>query len=98
MILHVSTAGLTLAEPRDLKSYKVVIDGPAAAHDALIAAAPGLRRMDASHVALAETALKDLAGEVAADQDWLTGFAGMIAYARSKGWVTEAGEIVGHIE
>lgn len=97
MILSVRTEGLVVQEPDDLKSYKVVVDGQEN-REAIIAAHSELRQVDPEHVAVAETVLKNLAGDLATDEEWLTGFARMINYARSRGWVTEAGEIVGHIE
>jgi len=43
------------------------------------------------------TALRALAGP-AADEAWDEGFAGMCAYAASKGWVEAGGGLLAHIE
>ena len=42
--------------------------------------------------------LQALAGELADDPAWKSQLAGMVEYARSKGWVNDAGAIRAHIE
>lgn len=98
MILHVTAQGLGLDDPSDLKSYKVQVDGPESERDSVVAAHPQLRRVDAGHVAVPQETLRSLAGGLASEPEWLSNFAKMVSYASSKGWVTEAGEIIGHIE
>ncbi len=98
MILHVTAQGLTLKDPGNFNAYKVQIDGPEGSKEEVIGLHPQLRRIDPGHVAVARETLERLAGGLASDREWVSGFAGMVAYARSRGWVTEAEEIVGHIE
>lgn len=98
MILNVTAQALSLEDPQDLKSYKVLLNGSATTGGTLIDAHPELRRVDPQHVAIGYETLARLAGALVSDRDWLSNFEGMLEYATSRGWVTEAGEIVGHIE
>jgi hypothetical protein len=49
------------------------------------------------HVFLDVDAVKGLAGERATGE-WLVEFEKMIEFARSKGWVDEAGRVRAHVE
>lgn len=98
MILQVTEQGLNLGEPEDLKSYSVRINHPERSADSIAALHPELRSVDPARLAVGQATLLRLAGKLALDQEWLSDFDGMVKYAGAKGWVTEAGEIIGHIE
>lgn len=98
MILHVTEQGLSLRDPRDLKSYSVQTNHSECSAESIAALYPELRSVDRGRVAVGQATLLRLAGKLALDQEWLSNFDGMVKYAGSKGWVTEAGEIIGHIE
>lgn len=98
MILQVTERGLSLKQPEDLKSYSIRVDGSERSKASIIELHPELLSVEPARVAVAQETLRGLAGSLAHDQEWLAGFDGMVKYAGSKGWVTEAGEIIGHIE
>lgn len=98
MILQVAEEGLHLEQPKDLNSYSVQVDDSNRSKESVIDLHPELLSIEPSRVAVAQEVLQSLAGNLAHDKEWLSGFEGMVEYASSKGWVTEAGEIIGHIE
>lgn len=98
MILQVAEGGLRLEQPKDLNSYSVQVDDSNRSKENVIDLHPELLSLDPARVAVAQEILQSLAGSLAHDQEWLSGFEVMVKYASSKGWVTEAGEIIGHIE
>lgn len=98
MILQVHEQGLNLKCPEDLKSYSVQVDDSECSKERIIALHPELLSIEPARVAVSQEILRALAGELAHDQEWRSGFDDMVKYANSKGWVTEAGEIIGHVE
>lgn len=52
---------------------------------------------DAEHVFVGQDALRQLAGDVA-DDAWNEGFAAMVEFADSKGWLDGSGAIRAHVE
>jgi hypothetical protein len=86
-----------LIDPADFKSFKVVVRGahdPEAAERAL---APVAEWLGDDHVAVSVDAVRALAGDRADDPEWEHGYAAMLAYADSKGWMV--GEAIkAHVE
>jgi hypothetical protein len=89
-----------LVEPADFKSFKLVVRGGAddrALDEAL--ADLGHVQPGTGHAWLRVDPLRGLAGELSADPSWIEGFAAMIAYAGSKGWLSATGdEIRAHVD
>jgi hypothetical protein len=86
-----------LLGPDNFKSFKVVVCGtrdPEAAERAL---APVAEWLGDDHVAVSVDAVRTMAGERAAVADWEQGFAAMLGYAESKGWIVD-GAIKAHVE
>jgi len=92
--------GVSLAEPDDLKSFKVLARGREGDSEGLANALEGVGRLaDDGHAFIDADAVRRLAGERANDPDWSSGFDGMLAYARSKGWMDESGTAIqAHVE
>jgi hypothetical protein len=102
MIISVDTsrsAAVELSEPDDFKGFKVVVrqadsDQLAAALEGVAAVEPG---GEAAFVEI--EALKGLAGDRASDPEWLGSLDGMVAYAQTKGWMSDDGSsIQAHVE
>jgi hypothetical protein len=93
--LQVSAEGTTLEDPDDLKRFHVEVD-PAVADPA--AALSGWARLEGDHAWVAVQAVRRAAaGRVGAR--WDADFAGMLEYARAKGWLSEDGaSIQAHVE
>ncbi|XPP26992.1 MAG: hypothetical protein ACNYNX_02080 [Leucobacter sp.] len=51
-----------------------------------------------SHLWIRPEDIVALVGELGSDPQWSEQFAGMIAYAASKGWTDESGAVRAHIE
>lgn len=86
-----------LRDPADFKGFKVVVKGSrdrVAIADALEGVATWV---DEGHVAVDRDAVRRLAGDHAKDPEWEKGYAAMIAYAESKGWM-EGDAIRAHVE
>lgn len=100
MHLHVEPGdegAVELREADDLTSLKVVAAGP---EDwaALAAALRGTATVEPPHAWLGLDALAGLSGR-GDDPAWRDGFAKMVDYARSHGWVAEDGSSVrAHVE
>jgi hypothetical protein len=94
LILGSSTARLEDAE--DLTGFAVVIDADADPGPEALAAG-GVLGLGA-HAWVRTDALRGLAG-AAATPEWEDGFAAMLGYARTRGWVDdEHGAVRGHVE
>lgn len=52
---------------------------------------------DGKHVSVMPSWIEENVGSLAEEPTWSDGFAAMIRYAASKGWIDEAGRIRGHI-
>lgn len=87
---------VSLPDPADFKSFDVMADDVAAALRALgerAVAAP-----EVGHVYVSISAVRELAG-TAVDATWEEGFASMLTFAETHGWLDESGEkIKAHIE
>lgn len=82
IILNGTAEAVALEDVDDLKRLDAVVTGGDA-----IGTIDGVRRSDGDHVWFDIVALKDLAGP--RPDQWHSEFAGMIAYATSKGWVDD---------
>jgi hypothetical protein len=89
---------VTLEEPEDLKSLKVTT--PVRDIPALARAVSQIGALaDDEHAWIRVSALADLAGDHGRDASWQEGFEAMLAYARSKGWMSaDGGSVRAHIE
>lgn len=90
---------VTLEDPDDCTKFQlVVVGGPdlARVFGALVDAAAG--RLEADHAYITIDAVRRLAAGRVAD-DWDERFAGMLAYAQSKGWIDDTANMIqAHIE
>jgi hypothetical protein len=93
-------AAVTLAEPDDLKSFKVLARAPDPEPEGLARALEGVGAISPDgHAFIDVDAVRRLAGERAKDPEWREGFDGMLAYARSKGWMDPSGTAIqAHVE
>ena len=97
MIVAIGPDAVTLLEPDDFTRFHVTLTGlDRAAADAV------LRSQNAGSVAddalVAVSALRSWSGR-AGDDDWNAGLDAMLAYAASKGWLSEDGsQIQAHVE
>lgn len=57
----------------------------------------GIGVVEGEHAFLDAEAVKGLPG-AGGTEEWRTGFDEMVGYARSKGWVDDAGRVRAHIE
>ena len=94
MYLQVDGSSVELVEAGDFRRFAVVVVA-----DGELAALDGLGEVDSAgeHVFLEPAAIRGLAGERATGE-WGEGFEKMVEFARSKGWVDEAGRVRAHIE
>ena len=97
VLIDLSAGGVTLDDPSDFTRFSVALAGEGDL--AAVVRTAGLGRLadDGAHVVVDPSALRALAGP-AADAAWEDGFAGMCAYAASKGWVDAGGGLLAHIE
>lgn len=93
--LTTTPPGVALADPDDLGSFRVLARAADADHDALARALDGVGTVAPDgHVFVAVDAVRRLAGERAVDPEWEAGFAKMLAYAESKGWMDDSGSAI----
>jgi hypothetical protein len=86
--LTAAPPSVTLADPDDLGSFKVLALAPQAHPGSLAQALAGIGTIaEDGEAFIAVDAVKRLAGERASDPGWLSGFEKMLAYASSKGWM-----------
>ena len=98
MIIRVDTAGEVRVDEHTVFT-DFHVEAPVGFSTAELAATMGEgTRPDGGHLWIAEAAVRHwLAGRT--DDDWDEGFSGMVAYARSKGWMDEAGTYLrAHLE
>jgi hypothetical protein len=92
--------GVSLAEPDDLGSFKVLALSPEPDPDGLAGALDGVgTTADDGHAFIAIDAVRRLAGARVDDPAWSEGFEKMLAYAGSKGWIDPSGTAIqAHVE
>jgi hypothetical protein len=98
--LTVTPAAVSLTEPDDLKSFKVLARAPSPEPEGLAKALEGVGRLAEGGDAFIEVeAVRRLAGNRARDPEWSAGFEKMLAYAGSKGWMDPSGTAIqAHVE
>jgi hypothetical protein len=101
IVLDLTESRAHLRDPSDFTRFSVVVEGEGPGDDAALRrllddSGLGRLREDGEHVVVDPAGLRALAGP-AADDAWDEGFAGMCAYAATKGWVEDDG-VVAHIE
>jgi len=98
MIVDITGDSVTLVDPDDCGRFHATIaarlsDGTA---DTLLASNGAGHRVDADHLAIDVAWLRAAAREV--EKDWTTRFNKMLAFAGTKGWITDDGlSVVAHI-
>ncbi|GAB6904163.1 hypothetical protein [Kineosporia succinea] len=93
MIVRASAEGVVLDDAQNLKALSLVLEG-----DGARARAAGIGDWtDEAHLAVPAPELVRLAGELGRDPMWRRDFDAMIDYARSKGWVDDAGRVRMHV-
>lgn len=99
IVIDLDDNRVVLAEPDDFTRFSIEVTGQSADGLADLVHDAGLGRVqeDGTHVVVDPVALRALAGSAVSDQ-WDEGFAAMVAYAASKGWVEADGGILAHIE
>ncbi len=98
MIVDISDTAVALTEPDDCGRFHVRIPSglPVEALDAILASAGAGQRRGTDKVAVNVAWLRASAHEV--DPDWADRFGRMLAFAGTKGWLTDDGAAVyGHI-
>ncbi len=101
MNVDLSAGAPALLEPDDLQSFKVVVPADAIGDEERLAVVVGTigRPADAGHVFVDIEALLDLVPDRRDEPGWRKGFDGMVSYARTKGWLDDAGTAIrGHVE
>lgn len=96
MYVSVSDQAITLEDPDDVRSFKLVVSGSVELDRALRDGRWG--RLEGPEALISVDAVERAAsGRVGAD--WADRFQGMVTYARDKGWLSRDGtEIRAHVE
>jgi hypothetical protein len=91
-------ASVTLVDPADFRRFHVAVAGGDVGDERLGALLAPHGRLDGDHAWIGVDAVTALAGE-GADDEWLRGFHGMVAYARDKGFLDDDGAAIrAHLE
>jgi hypothetical protein len=100
MHLHLTSSGPDLVEPDDCTTFDVVV-APELDTEALTALLAehkiGTLAAGEKHVFVSPEALRALA-DGRTGEDWSSRFDKMLAYAATKGWIGENGDVRGHID
>lgn len=98
MIIVVSAASVELTEPDDFRRFHVTAPAGVDVAAALGAAAAG-RAADGDDVFVDIAWLRSEAARLGVGEAWPEGFAAMLDYAGSKGWLDDGGAAVrAHVE
>ena len=98
MIVDITETAVALTEPDDCGRFHVRVPAglPVEMLDALLASAGAGQRTGTEQVAVSITWLRSSADDVASD--WADRFDKMLAFAGTKGWLTDNGAAVyGHV-
>jgi len=95
VVVDVASGEVSLQEPAVFTAFHVA--NPSGATTADLAGVIGTDLPDAEdHVWVPIVLIRDLAG---GDEAWESGFAGMLGYAGSKGWLSPDGQLIqAHVE
>lgn len=97
LLADLDTGLLTLEDPATFTAFHVAVAGGAVDDERLAGVLAPHARLDREHAWVGTGAVEALAGD-AVDDDWRAGFAGMVAFARDKGFLSEDGtEIRAHL-
>lgn len=98
--LTAAPASVTLADPRDLGSFKVLAHAAQPHPGELRRALEGVGTVaEDGHAFIEVDAVRRLAGDLAEDPGWSEGLEKMLAYAGSKGWMDPSGTAIqAHVE
>jgi len=100
VIIHadLDTATVTLVDPADFRGFHVAVAGGSTDDARLATVLDPYGRLDGDHAWISTDAVIALASTTA-DDEWRTGFDGMVAYARDKGFLDESGTAIrAHLE
>jgi hypothetical protein len=92
MVIVVRDNTVTLDEPDDFKGFKVVV---ASGDGSGLFSVGRLAHRDTAWIKA--EAVRTLAS-AAVTPEWEEGFAAMLAYAQTKGWLDDSGDIQAHVE
>lgn len=94
-----SSPAVRLRAPHDFKAFKVVVQEGVTEAELATALAPYARVLAGGDVMVRIESLKELSGELGRESHWLAELRDMIAYAGSKGWLSDdSGSIRAHCE
>ncbi len=94
MLFRIAVDGaLALEGPANFRQFAIMLSADAPADAALAR----LGRRDGAHIWITPAAIRALL-PTPPDRAWEEGFAAMLAFATTRGWVDEAGAIRAHIE
>lgn len=93
MYIYIKSHELELRNAEDFTDFHVESSEPRLDFNEL----PGLTSVGQSQVAVDLSTIVGLAGTRASDPQWSESLKSMIAFARSKGWTTDTGAILGHV-
>ena len=95
MVIVIEDGGVRMVDPSDFKAFKVLVkEGEQASAIEAVG-----RLADADTAWIGVDAVRNLAGAAATVPGWEDDYAAMLAYARTKGWLNDAGtEIQAHVE
>lgn len=101
MIIEITEKIVRVREPDDLKRLRAEFSAvPPSAAAANVLVTSGLASaVEADHILVFSSALRDLAGQSATTQDWSDSYRKMIDYAAGRGWYDSASDTIRvHIE
>ena len=95
MNVIIDSAGPRLEEADNLRAFAVELKVPRDAAQDL--GGCGVWSQDGAHLFVEPDWLRRQAGSLADDPEWQRNFAGMVEFARSKGWLDDQGRIRAHV-
>jgi hypothetical protein len=97
-IVIAADGSVTLDRPTEFTAFDIRSADPSPSAVLAALGPGGSDTPEDGHVLVAVATIRELAGSVA-DAGWETGLATMLAYAASRGWTDESGELIkAHIE
>jgi hypothetical protein len=97
-IVIAADGSVTLDQPTEFTAFDIRSADPSPPAVTAALGSGGSDAPEEGHVFVAVAAIRELVG-AAADESWEAGLAAMLAYARSRGWTDESGELIkAHIQ